>query len=160
MNSMEWTTNLRKHMCKRTRLTQHAQKIARQGNGCRGRGTWSGMQWVQQTSSRRIKNRKIWQEIANRRRGTLSGEVTAVHKRERQGHACRGRRIWPDLRWGQQTSLRRMKKRKTRQEIASSRRGTLSGKVTAGETKMRQRRPNACWGFPGGGSMKTNKTGN
>ena len=40
-----------------------------------------------------------------------------------------------------------MKKKKTRQGIANSRKGTLSGEIKAGKTKILRRRPQACWGF-------------
>ena len=68
-------------------------------------------------------------------------ESTARARSERAG-------TWPGMKQGWQMSPRRMKKNNMRQEIVSSRKGTLSGEVTAGEMKMRRRRPQSSWGLP------------
>ena len=72
-----------------------------------------------------------------------------VKKIARRGQARRGRGTWTGMQQGRQTRVRRTKEKRMRQGIAISRRGALSGEVTAGETKVRQRRPHAHWGFPG-----------
>ena len=44
-------------------------------------------------------------------------------------------------------SLKSMKKKKTQQGTTNSWKGTLSGEIMAGETKMLQRLPHTRWGF-------------
>ena len=46
--------------------------------------------------------------------------------------ACRGQKTWPGIQRGRRMSVRGVNKRKMRQKIASSRRGTLSVEVVAG----------------------------
>ena len=148
INLTERTKNSRKHDRKITLSTQRTQKRAQRGHARRGQGTWPGMQQEQLTSSRMIKKKKMRKGIASSRQRTPSGGVTAGQNRAQQGHTRKGRGTWPGMQRGWQTIPRRMKNKKTRQGIANSRRETLSGEVTAGETKMRQRWPQARWGFP------------
>ena len=82
--------------------------------------------------------------ISSSQQGTLSREVMAGKNKALQGHARKGRGTWPGMLRGWRTSPRRMKKKKIRQGFASRRKGTLSGEVTVGHKRVRQR--HACRG--------------
>ena len=77
------------------------------------------------------------------------GEVTAGQNRARRGHPHRGRVTWSVMQWVRLTIPRRIKERNIRQGIAGGWRGTLSGEVTDGNTKMFRRRSHTRWGFQG-----------
>ena len=109
-NLKEQAMNSRKHahkrMCptqcerKRTCSTQSAQKRARQWHNQRGQITWQDMRHEQQTILRRRKRKKMRNGIASSWRQNLSGEVTDVKNKLRQGHAWKGKGSWPGMHWG------------------------------------------------------------
>ena len=66
--------------------------------------------------------------------------IGRVQKRTRQGNSCRSQGVWPDIRPEHQTIPRKRRKKKIWKGIASSRKQTLLGEVTAGGGKVARAR--------------------
>ena len=104
---------------------------------------------VRRTTSnkRRRRPKKRYRATTNSMKGTKSSKkhtwkrlrsTGSVQKRAQQGHTLRRQGAWPDIRPEYQTIPRKMRKKKIRKGIASSRRQTLSGEVVARKNKARQ----------------------
>ena len=86
-NSMEGTTNSKKHAQKISCFTGRVQKRARQGHARRRQVVWPDMQPGQKTIPGKRRKNKIRKGIVSSQRRTLLGEVAAEEKKARRGHA-------------------------------------------------------------------------